>query len=460
MNARPDRVLRSYQERAATYLYERNAALLIAPLGAGKSTAALTAHAELVRDSHRRHALVVAPKLVATTVWPQEVADWPHLSHLRVATLDGDADRRRALLATAGEREVTAIGVDLLPWLVAELGNFPDDHPLFDLLIIDETSKLKDPQGKRSRALMKIAGRFRSRWGLTGTPRPNSSMDLFMPAAIITNGALWGRAFALWQRRHFHHDRFRDRWTPLPGAEARIAAEFGAVAMIVGAEDMPDLPPLNIVETRVQLPDAVLAAYRTMAREMFAVIDERVVEAMSSRIAIGKLSQLANGFLYGDGADDPIPVHTLKIDWLRELVDSLDGEPLLIAYEFVEDLRAIRRALGDVPALGGDTPAKKSAQLVDDWNAGRLPLLAFHPASAGHGLNLQHGGSRMAWIAPTWSAELHEQAIARLYRPGQAAKHVTIHICVATGAIDEAKRDRVIGKMDAQDAFRRHLERL
>jgi superfamily II DNA or RNA helicase len=190
------RVLRSYQQRAATYLYESDAAFLIAPLGAGKGAAALTALADLAHDKHRRHALVIAPKLVATTVWPAEIASWPYLAHLRVAVLNGGPESRRALLATAEAREVTVIGVDLVPWLVGELAAFADDHPLFDVLIIDETSRLKDPSGKRARALLKIAGCFRTRWGLTGTPRPNSSRDLFMPAAIITDGALWGRAFA------------------------------------------------------------------------------------------------------------------------------------------------------------------------------------------------------------------------------------------------------------------------
>src|SRR5262245_19763339 len=139
------RVLRHYQQRAATYLYERDAAVLIAPLGAGKGAAALTAFADLVRDGHRRHALVIAPKLVATTVWPAEIAAWPHLQHLRVAVLNGGPESRRELLAAAAEREVTVIGVDLVPWLVGELAAVADDHPLFDVLIIDETSRLKDP---------------------------------------------------------------------------------------------------------------------------------------------------------------------------------------------------------------------------------------------------------------------------------------------------------------------------
>ena len=352
--------------------------------------------------------------------------------------------------AAAAEREVTVIGVDLVPWLVGELAGFADDHPIFDMLVIDETSRLKDPSGKRARALLKVAGRFRTRWGLTGTPRPNSSQDLFMPAAIITDGALWGRAFVPWQKRHFRpRDPFGREWVALPGAEEQIAADFGTIAMTVADEDMPDLPPLNIVVTRLKLPDAVMATYKTMQRELFATIEERSIEAVSPLVATGKCAQLANGFLYDEGNEDPVEVHTVKIDWLRELVESLDGEPLLIAYEFIEDLRTIRRAFGEVPALGGLTPAREAARLVADWNAGKLPLLAFHPASAGHGLNLQHGGSRMAWLSPSWSAELTEQAIARIYRPGQT-QHVTIHVCVAAGTVDEMKRDRVLGKMSAR----------
>ena len=447
------RVLRSYQQRAATYLYERDAAFLIAPLGAGKGAAALTAIAELIRDGHRRHALVVAPKLVATTVWPTEITCWPHLQHLRVAVLDGSPDRRRALLGAAATREVTVIGVDLVPWLVGELAAFADDHPLFDMLIVDETSRFKDPNGKRARSLAKIAGRFRTRWGLTGTPRPNSSRDLFMPAAIITDGALWGRAFILWQTRHFRpRDPFGREWVALPGAEEEIAADFGTIAMTVADEDMPDLPSLNVVVTPVRLPDVAMAAYATMQDELFAAIGERGIEAVSPLVATGKCAQIANGFLYDEGNDDPAVVYTVKIDWLRELIESLDGEPLLIAYEFVEDLRTIRRAFGEVPTLGGHTNAREASRLIAAWNAGELPLLAFHPASAGHGLNLQHGGSRMAWLSPSWSAELTEQAIARVYRPGQT-RHVTVHVCVAAGTVDEMKRDRVIGKMSAQGSI-------
>lgn len=228
--------------------------------------------------------------------------------------------------------------------------------------------------------------------------------------------------------------------------------------MTVADADMPDLPPCNVVVTCVRLPDAVMATYREMQDLLFAEIEGRGIEAVSSLVATGKCAQLANGFIYDAGNTNFVRVHELKVDWLRELVESLAGEPLLVVYEFVEDLRAIRRAFGAVPALGGLTSAREARQLVAAWNAKQLPLLAFHPASAGHGLNLQHGGARMAWLAPSWSAELTQQAIARIDRPGQTRK-VTIHVCVATDTVDEMKRDRVLEKMGAQEAFRRHLER-
>ena len=158
---------------------------------------------------------------------------------------------------------------------------------------------------------------------------------------------------------------------------------------------MPDLPPLNIVVTRVELPDAVMATYQTLQRELFAALEERTIEASSPLVATGKCAQLANGFLYDEGNEDPVEVHTVKIDWLRELVNSMGGAPLLVTYEFLEDLRAIRRAFGEVPALGGLIPASEATRLVDAWNAGALPLLAFHPASAGHEINLHDSAERI-----------------------------------------------------------------
>ena len=281
-----------------------------------------------------------------------------------------------------------------------------------------------------------------------------------MPAAIITDGALWGRAFVPWQKRHFRpRDPFGREWVALPGAEEQIAADFGTVAMTVADEDMPDLPPLNVVVTPLKLPDAVMATYRTMAagavrhdrraldRGRLAADRDRQAGAARQRLPLRR-RQRRSGFRAQ-------PEDRLAARAGREPRRRAAAHRLRVHRGPAHHPARLRGGAG----ARRSTPAREAAQLVADWNAGKLPLLAFHPASAGHGLNLQHGGSRMAWLSPSWSAELTEQAIARLYRPGQT-QHVTIHVCVAAGTVDEMKRDRVLGKMSAQEAFRRHLEQV
>ena len=456
---RPKSDLRVYQQRVVSYLYERDEAFAILKIGAGKTASTLTAIDEMINDQVIRHGLILAPKRVATLTWPDEIGKWQHLAGMEYAVLDGTPARRAGLLATAADRDLTIVGIDNAQWLCDELARLPDGHPIFDLLVIDETSRLKDPKSKRANALSKIAGRFRIRWGLTGTPRPNSAMDLFTPAKVITNGRLWGKSFYQWQRRNFYPTDFKGyTWLPLPGAEDRIHADMASISITLGEGDMPDLPPLSILVDEVTLPDAARAAYRDMERKLLARLDSRDIVAMSAAVATGKLAQMANGFVYGEGGNaDAEALHTAKADWLDDLVASLDGEPLLLIYEYREDLAMIRRLFGHVPYLGAGVSDADARQRVDDWNAGKLPLFALHPAAAGHGINLQHGGSRMAWISPCWSAELWDQTIGRLHRPGQAAAHVMVHVCNATNTVDDLKRSRVISKLSAQAAFENYL---
>jgi hypothetical protein len=338
------------------------------------------------------------------------------------------------VLERADQRDLTIIGIDIAQWLVDELKTFPADHPLFDLLIVDETSKLKDPRSKRGKALKSIAGRFNMRWGMTGTPRPNSVADLFGPARLITNGRLWGDSYWKWQRDNFYAVDWQGYdWRPLPGREDVLQAEFATIAIALGEGEMPELPELSILVDDVKLPPDARRVYAEMERKLLADVGVKDILAKTSAVATGKLAQAANGFMYGEGGNtDVTELHDEKATWLQELVESLDGEPLIVVYEYREDLAMVRELFGDVPYLGA--------------------------GSAGHGLNLQAGGSRMAWIAPTWSAELWEQTVARLHRPGQKA-HVMIHVCVGTNTVDEMKRMRVIDKLSAQAAFEAYLAR-
>ena len=428
-------------------------------LGAGKTAATLTAIKDLIDDEEIRHALIVAPKRVAELVWRQEAAAWAHTAGLKIALLEGAPAARAALLACASTRQITLIGIDNTQWLVGELEKRPADDRLFDLLVIDEVSRLKSPASKRARALLSIAGRFRNRWGLTGTPRPNGEEDLFMPAAVITAGALWGRSYHRWLQERFKPDFSGFSWTIKPAWKARTEEEFGRISITLDDADMPDIPEINTVVSTVTLPPDVIGPYREMQQQLFTSVEGREVLAANPAVAAGKLAQLVAGFLY-DAELKATRLHQVKLDWLQEIIASLDGQPLLVAYEFREDIAALNRMLGtEVPYLGGDVPSAVAERHVEAWNAGRLAVMALHPASAGHGLNLQAGGHHLAWLGLTWSAELYQQTLKRIHRPGQKQR-VTVHICLAEGTVDEMKRDRVIDKLSAQEAFQRHLQRI
>jgi SNF2 family DNA or RNA helicase len=225
---------------------------------------------------------------------------------------------------------------------------------------------------------------------------------------------------------------------------------------------MPDLPAITTLTTEIRLPDDLARDYRRMQRSLFAEFDGTPVTAMTAASAVSKLSQICNGFIYDGEGDARVTrrLHNLKLEWLEDLIESLAGEPLLIVYEFQEDLRALREWFGaDLPYLGAGVSAAQAGRAIDDWNNRRLPLMALHPASGGHGLNLQHGGSNIAWPSLTWSPELFEQTIGRLHRPGQAGK-VTVHVCEVGDSVDLLKRWRVVDKIDDQAAFRAFLDRL
>jgi SNF2 family DNA or RNA helicase len=454
---RPQSDLRHYQERIASFLYEHDSAICTARPGFGKTIAALTAIAELKRDGVIRHALVIAPKRVARQVWPDEIAAWAHVAGLRHAVLTGSPTERTAMLAAADERDITIVGLDILGWLIEELLKLPVDHPLFDLLVIDEISKLRNPTGVRSKLAAKHADRWKLVWGLSGTLRPNSALDLFMPARIVTCGRLWGRSFYRWQKNNFYPtDRNGYNWAPFPGAEERLNAELAPLVTTLGADDMLELPKLTVIFDRVELPDDARRQYdRMQTRLITKARDATGVVAGSTAIASGKLAQIANGFVY-DESTVPHRMHDAKREWLTDLIEDASA-PMLLVYEFIEDLELMGGLLGGkLPYLGAGVTNAQSDRNIEDWNAGKLPFMALHPASGGHGLNLQHGGADMAWLAPTWSPEMWEQTIARLHRSGQT-RPVVIRVCVAERTVDELKLNRVYFKMSAQEAFEHFL---
>ena len=449
--------LRPYQNRIATALYEHDELLCVVRPGGGKTVAALTAIGDLIHEGVIRHALVVAPKRVAHVVWPDEIAEWAHTRGLTYAVLSGTSVERRAQLLTARDRNLTIIGLDLMVWLLDELTRFPSDHPLFDLLVIDEISRLRNPKGVRSKALALRAGWWGMIWGLSGTLRPSSALDLFMPARIVTRNRLWGKSFYKWREKYFRPTDFRQyQWVPLFGSEQQLNDTIAPLTVTLAADELPQLPALSVILDKIELPSEARRTYDDMERRLVARAGKGDITAVSAAVATGKCAQLANGFMYyQDGTT--YRVHGEKLAWLEDVVADATG-PTLLVYEFLEDLEVIRQVLGDdVPYLGAGVSDADAARAITGWNEGKLPFMALHPASGGHGLNLQHGGSDMAWISPTWSPEFWEQTIARLHRSGQA-NPVIVRVCVARNTVDELKLNRVHYKMSAQDAFERFLQ--
>jgi SNF2 family DNA or RNA helicase len=453
--------LRPYQQRIATALYENDEELCVLRPGGGKTVAALTAIVDLLRDKVIRHAIVIAPKRVACVVWPDEIEAWAHTNKLRYSILNGSPHDRELLLRSWGLHDVILIGLDLVPWLFEQLDQLPANHMAWDLLVLDEASRLRKPSGVRAKVLAKHAHRFRMIWGLSGTLRPSGPLDLFMPSRIVTRGKLWGRSYAKWQREHFYPtDYMQYDWKPLPGAEEKLNRELAPLTVMVAEGEMPTVTP-TIVFDRVTLPPEARHKYESMRRRLMAQVKDKSVLAVSAAVATGKLAQMANGFIYPnyDESERPDPasmrIHDAKREWLVDLIENAIGNTLII-YDYKADLEMLRFEIerdGQIfRHLGAGVTDKQAADNIADWNAGKLKFMGLHPASGGHGLNLQHGGADMAWISPCWSPEYWEQTIARIARPGQT-RPVVVRVCIANDTVDALKVNRVHHKMSAQDAF-------
>jgi hypothetical protein len=453
----PDQ-LRPYQQRIATALYDHDEHLCIVRPGGGKTAAALTAIEELLRDNVIRHALVVAPKRVARVVWPDEIDNWAHTTKLRYHVLDGSPSHRLSQLHSTAiaERDLTIVGLDILPWLLEAVASLPGNSPIFDLLVIDEISRLRNPKGERVKQLTKACHWWKMIWGLSGTLRPNSALDLFMPARVVTRGKLWGKSFYKWRPLHFYPVDYQGYdWQPLPGAEAKLNAELAPHIVTVGEGELVQPEP-TIIYDEIELPWEARKQYDDMQRRLLTETKSRSIIAKSAAIASGKLAQIANGFIYDTESGDTEDIHFAKREWLMDLVSEATG-PMLLVYEFIEDLRALQAELGEeLPYLGNNVSDAQAARHIKAWNNRELPFMALHPASGGHGLNLQHGGADMAWLSPTWSAEYWEQTIARLNRSGQT-RQVVVRVCVARNTVDQMKLNRVHKKMTAQEAFEAYL---
>ena len=413
-----------YQTFATNFVLEHPACGLILDMGLGKSVITLTALWSLLLDSFDvGKVLVVAPKRVAENTWPTELKKWEHLDGLPWSlVLGSEKDRRAALQRRA---KIYIINRENVTWLV---DNYRWD---FDTLVIDELSSFKSSKAQRFRALKRVRPRISRVIGLTGTPQPNGLLDLWPQMYLLDMGQRLGRFVGGYRERFFLPDK-RNReviysYKPKEGAEEKIYELISDICISMKAADYLDMPELVASRVEVQMNAKEQKLYEGFERDMVLHLKDGDLDAVNAAALSGKLVQMANGAVYGENRKVH-HIHDRKLDALEDIIEAANGKPLLVAYWYKHDLERIRQRF-EVRTI--DTPKD-----IADWNEGKIPVALIHPASAGHGLNLQDGGSTIVWFGLTWSLELYQQLNARLWRQGQKHTVVIQHI-VAAGTHDE-----------------------
>lgn len=431
MNFKPH----DYQSYAIEYIENHPVSAVLLDMGLGKTVISLTAIADLLFDSFMAHRiLVIAPLRVARDTWPAELKKWTHLNHLTFAVAVGTpAERKAALMAGA---DITIINRENVQWLIEDSGIAFD----FDTVVIDELSSFKNHQSKRFKALLKVRPKIKRIIGLTGTPSSNGLMDLWAEFRLLDMGQRLGRFITQYRNNYFMPDKRNGQiiysYKPLPYAEEAIYRQISDITISMKSTDYLQMPELISSQYEVQLSEDEKNRYEQLKAELVLHLSDEEITAANAASLTGKLVQLANGAIYTD-TGDVVEFHDRKLDALEDLIEAANEKPVLVAYWFKHDLQRIKKRFA-VREL-------KSSKDVEEWNNGKIPVAVIHPASAGHGLNLQAGGSTLIWFGLTWSLELYQQTNARLWRQGQTDRTVVIqHIItvviqhiITKGTIDE-----------------------
>lgn len=428
-----------YQQQAIDILLEKPYFGLLLDMGLGKSIISLSAFSVLQNDLAVDNCLVIAPKRVAQSTWSAEAEKWEHTKHLRVSKILGtQAERIRAISTKA---DIYVINRENVVWLYEYLKEIVKRNP-FDMLIIDELSSFKSPSAQRFKALRKMA--FKRVVGLTGTPAPNGEMDLWSQIYLLDKGERLGKTITVYRNEYFTagwgNGNIVYKYNLRKGAQEAIQKKIEDICLSMKAVDYLTLPERIDIVVDVELEPEVLAKYREFEREM--ILGE--ITALNAASLAGKLVQFANGAIYNDDGGI-VPIHAAKLEALDEIVEAAMGEPILVAYNYKHDLSRLLQRYKFARKLDTEQDLK-------DWNDGKIKMLLAHPASAGHGLNLQAGGSIIVWFGNTWSLELYQQFNARLHRQGQQ-NSVRIYHLVAKGTFDE----KIIEALRRKDATQEKL---
>ena len=420
-----------YQVYASEYIKEHETAAVFLECGLGKTSITLTAIHDLMFERFEiRKVLVIAPIRVAKMSWPDEIEKWDHISDLRYSVAVGtEAERMAALEAQA---DIYLINRENVQWLVEKCG-LPFDY---DMVVVDELSSFKNWQAKRFKALMKVRPKVKRIVGLTGTPSSNGLMDLFAEYKLLDMGQRLGRFIGQYRSRYFMPDKTNGHvvysYKLLPGAEEAIYDRISDITISMKSADHLKMPELVNSRYMVHLDEPELEKYERMKRDLLLQLPEGEVTAANAAALSGKLSQMANGAVYSDDGTYET-IHDRKLDALEDIIEAANGKTVLTAYWYQHDLERIQERLSELKI--GCVRLDKE-QNIQRWNEGEVPVGLLHPASAGHGLNLQSGGNILVWFGLTWSLELYQQTVARLWRQGQKETVSVIHI-LAAKTIDE-----------------------
>ena len=420
-----------YQAYAVEYIETHPVASIFLDMGLGKTSITLTAISNLLFDSFEVHkVLVIAPLRVARDTWTAEVEKWDHLKDLRCSVAVGTvAERKTALLRQA---DIYIINRENIGWLIEESG-IPFD---FDMVVIDELSSFKNHNTKRFKSLLKVRPKVSRIVGLTGTPASNGLMDLWAEFRILDMGQRLGRFITKYRTDYFMPDKRNGQviysYKPLPFAEKAIYEQIGDITISMKSTDHLKMPKLISNEYEVHLSEDERKRYDELKQDLVLSIGDGEITASNAASLSGKLSQMANGAIYDDNGNS-IHIHDRKLDALEDIIEAANGKPILVAYWFKHDYERITERLKNLKIPHSRLDDSESLRR---WNNGEIPVALIHPASAGHGLNLQSGGSTLVWFGLTWSLELYQQTVARLWRQGQTANTVVVQHIVTKGTID------------------------
>jgi SNF2 family DNA or RNA helicase len=441
----------SYQEYAIKYIETHPISALLIDMGLGKTSITLTAIRNLLFDSFEVcKVLVIAPLRVAKNTWTDEIKKWEHLSTLTYSLIVGNENER--LSALNEKADIYIINRENVDWLVNKSGYKFD----FDMVVIDELSSFKNHQSKRFKSFMKVRPLVKRIVGLTGTPSSNGLMDLFAEFKILDMGKRLGYFIGQYRNTYFKPDKMNGpivySYKPLPNAENAIYEKISDITVSMKANEYLKMPELLTSNYVVELTNSEKNQYDEMKKSLVLEITDGEITASNAASLSNKLCQLSNGAIYDD-EQNIVEIHDRKLEALEDIIESMNGKPLLIAYWYRHDLERIKSRFS--------VREIKTSEDISDWNDGKIPVALIHPASAGHGLNLQSGGSTLVWFGLTWSLELYQQTNARLYRQGQKNTVVIQHI-IAKGTIDEqilkALQKKNKTQADLIDAVRANLE--